>query len=132
MRAAARLSSGFLYVVSRSGTTGARSGLSHDLRETVARARRAAGSLPIAIGFGISTPETARRAARLADGVVVGSALMRAAEDAGADREKAVERLTRALASACCRRGKTIGSRESRIGKTTKPLRARGLRTKGS
>jgi tryptophan synthase alpha chain len=132
MRAAARLSSGFLYVVSRSGTTGARSGLSRDLRDTVARARRAAGALPIAIGFGISNPETARRAARLADGVVVGSALMRAAEVAGADRVKAVERLARSLASACRRRAETIGNRESRVGKKTKPRRARGLRTMGS
>ena len=101
MSAAARLSSGFLYVVSRSGTTGARSDLSRGLRETVKRARRAAGSLPIALGFGISTPETARRASRLADGVVVGSALMRAAETAGEGREKAVESLARALAAAC-------------------------------
>jgi len=132
MRAAAHLSSGFLYVVSRSGTTGTRSGLSHDLRDTVARARRAAGSLPIAIGFGISTPETARRASRLADGVVVGSALMRAAEEAGEDRENAVEQLARALASACRRRGKTIESRESRVGKTAKPRRARGVRTMDS
>ena len=107
MGAAARLSSGFLYVVSRSGTTGARSDLSRGLRETVKRARRAAGHLPIALGFGISTPETARRASRLADGIVVGSALMRAAEKAGEGREKAVESLARALAAACRRGGKT-------------------------
>jgi tryptophan synthase alpha chain len=105
MRAAARLSSGFLYVVSRSGTTGARSDLSRGLRETVERARRAAGSLPIAIGFGISSSETARRAARLADGVVVGSALMRAVEEAGEGRVEAVERLARTLAAACRRGG---------------------------
>ena len=110
MRAAARLSSGFLYVVSRSGTTGARSDLSRGLRETVERARRAAGSLPIALGFGISTPETARRASRLADGVVVGSALMRAAEEAGDGREEAVERLARALAGACRRSGRKTSS----------------------
>ncbi len=111
MREAARLSSGFLYVVSRSGTTGARTDLSRDLKGTVARARRASGGLPIAVGFGIATPETARRASRLADGVVVGSALMRAVEEAGEDREKAVERLARALASACRRRGRTPESR---------------------
>ncbi len=104
MRAAARLSSGFLYVVSRPGTTGARTSLPRDLAATARRARRAAGDLPIAIGFGISTPESARQAARLADGVVVGSALVAAAERAGPDRDRAVERLARELAGAC-RRG---------------------------
>jgi tryptophan synthase alpha chain len=125
MSAAARLSSGFLYVVSRSGTTGARSDLSRGLRETVARARRAAGSLPIALGFGISTPETARRASRLADGVVVGSALMRAAEEGGEGREKAVEALARTLAAACHRGGSSGGSGKSRPGKKTKARRGR-------
>jgi tryptophan synthase alpha chain len=101
MKEAARLSTGFLYVVSRSGTTGAQTRLPADLPRTVRRARRAAGSLPVAVGFGISTPETARLAARLADGVVVGSALVHASERAGQGREAAVERLTRALAGAC-------------------------------
>jgi tryptophan synthase alpha chain len=115
MSEASRLSSGFLYVVSRSGTTGVRSELSRGLRETIGRARRAAGSLPIALGFGISTPETARRASRLADGVVVGSALMRAVEVAGEGREKAVESLAGALAAACRRSGRTVESRLSRV-----------------
>ncbi len=103
MREAARLSSGFLYVVSRLGTTGARAALPADLERTVARSRRSAGELPIAVGFGISTPETARRAARLADGVVVGSALVRAAETAGERREEAVASLARSLVAACGR-----------------------------
>ncbi|HYR46186.1 MAG TPA: tryptophan synthase subunit alpha, partial [Thermoanaerobaculia bacterium] len=55
MREAARLSSGFLYVVSRAGTTGARASLPAELAATVRRARRAARSLPVAVGFGIST-----------------------------------------------------------------------------
>ena len=101
MREAARLSSGFLYVVSSLGTTGARPELPPDLARTVSRARKAAGALPIAIGFGISTPGTARRAAKLADGVVVGSALVRAAETAGELREKAVAALARSLRAAC-------------------------------
>ena len=101
MRAAARLSSGFLYVVSRPGTTGARADLPEDLPRTIARARKAAGKLPVAVGFGIATPNAARSAARLADGVIVGSALVRAAEEAGADREVAVERLARSLREAC-------------------------------
>ena len=103
MRQAARLSSGFLYVVSRTGTTGVRDGLPRDLPATVARARKAAGELPIAIGFGISRPDSARRAARLADGVVVGSALVRAAEVAGGRRVAAVETLARRLARSCRR-----------------------------
>jgi tryptophan synthase alpha chain len=114
MRAAARLSSGFLYVVSRAGTTGARSELALGLRETVERARRAAGALPIAVGFGISTPDTARRASRLADGVVVGSALMRAAEESGDGRERAVEALARSLVAACRRGGRKASFRALR------------------
>ena len=103
MGKAARLSAGFLYVVSRPGTTGARDRLPADLPATVRRARRAAGTLPIAIGFGVSTPEAARQAAALADGVVVGSALVRVADEAGARREIAVEELARSLVEACRR-----------------------------
>jgi tryptophan synthase alpha chain len=103
MSAAARLSTGFLYVVSRAGTTGARDRLPSDLAATVRRARRAARRLPIAVGFGIATREAAARAARLADGVVVGSALVAAAERAGPGRERAVESLARELATACRR-----------------------------
>jgi len=106
MAAAARLSSGFFYVVSRTGTTGTRRTLPAGLPETVRRARRAAGALPVAIGFGISTPESARAAAALADGVVVGSALVRAAEEAGEDRDRAVAQLARNLRVAC-ERGRT-------------------------
>ena len=101
MSAAARLSTGCLYIVSRTGTTGARQALPPELPATVGRARRAARGLPVAIGFGISTPEAARAAADLADGVVVGSALVRAAEEAGEQRERAVGALARSLAEAC-------------------------------
>jgi tryptophan synthase alpha chain len=66
---------GFVYLVARLGVTGARSSLATDLAASVARVRRAT-SLPIAIGFGISTPDQAQQAGRLADGVVVGSALV--------------------------------------------------------
>jgi tryptophan synthase alpha chain len=103
MRAAARLSSGFLYVISRPGTTGARANLPEDLPRTVERARKAAGGLPVAVGFGIATPDAARSAARFADGIIVGSALVRAAEDAGAGREEAVESLAATLRDACRR-----------------------------
>ena len=106
MAAAARLSSGFLYVVSRTGTTGARRALARDLPATVRRARGQARGLPIAIGFGIGTPDAAARAAALADGIVVGSALVRAAEEAEQGREQAVEALARSLARACRRKNR--------------------------
>jgi len=67
--------SGFLYYISRTGVTGARAVLRDDLAEEVERLR-AAQSLPVAVGFGISTPDQARTVAEVADGVVVGSALV--------------------------------------------------------
>jgi len=76
--------SGFLYYISRTGVTGARATLRETLGEEVARIR-AAVSLPVAVGFGISTPEQARQVAAVADGVVVGSALVQTLEDEGID-----------------------------------------------
>lgn len=99
MKAAARLSSGFLYVISRRGTTGARHSLPGDLADTMTRARRAAPRLPIAVGFGIASSGTARAAARLADGVVVGSALVARWEETGNVEE--VGRFARSLSRAC-------------------------------
>ena len=72
--------SGFVYLISRLGVTGLRSELPPDLPETIARLRQAT-SLPICAGFGISSPEQAVRVARLADGVVVGSAVVKAADE---------------------------------------------------
>jgi tryptophan synthase alpha chain len=66
---------GFVYLVARLGVTGARSSLDVDLHDSVSRVR-AATSLPIAVGFGISTAEQARKVGQMADGVVVGSALV--------------------------------------------------------
>jgi tryptophan synthase alpha chain len=71
--------SGFVYLISRLGVTGVRDELPAELPETVARLRRAT-ELPICVGFGISRPEQARAVARLADGVAVGSAVVRAAD----------------------------------------------------
>jgi tryptophan synthase alpha chain len=67
---------GFLYLVSLAGVTGARDELPAGLEAFVARAR-AAADLPLAVGFGISTPDQATRVARVADGVIVGSALVK-------------------------------------------------------
>ena len=79
-----RDATGFVYTVSLAGTTGERAELPPALAETLARVRSVA-STPVAVGFGISTPEQARAVAELADGVIVGSRLVRAAGDGGAE-----------------------------------------------
>ena len=66
---------GFVYLVSRLGVTGAAQSLSGRLAESIQSVRRVT-ALPIAVGFGISTPDQARAVGRMADGVVVGSALV--------------------------------------------------------
>jgi tryptophan synthase alpha chain len=66
---------GFVYLVARLGVTGASTSLGADLASSIERVRRTT-SLPVAVGFGISTPEQARTVAAMADGVVVGSALV--------------------------------------------------------
>ncbi|MFQ5690322.1 MAG: tryptophan synthase subunit alpha [Gemmatimonadota bacterium] len=71
--------SGFLYYISRLGVTGARDRLDEGLARRVEALRRQM-RLPVAVGFGISSPEHARAVARVADGVVVGSALIAALE----------------------------------------------------
>ena len=77
---AAAQSDGWLYLVTVTGTTGARSELSPALAGLVARAR-AHTDRPLYAGFGISTPEHARAAAELADGIVVGSRAVEIAEE---------------------------------------------------
>jgi tryptophan synthase alpha chain len=76
--------SGFLYYISRTGVTGARAELPEGLAEEV-RALKARVSLPVAVGFGISTPDQAAAVAGVADGVVVGSALIRSIEEGGVE-----------------------------------------------
>jgi tryptophan synthase alpha chain len=89
---------GFVYLISRLGVTGARADVPADLDVQVKRIRAAAPArLPIAVGFGIGTPAQAAAAARSADGVVVGSALMDALAKGGV---AAMQRLTRELAGA--------------------------------
>ena len=93
MREIARHGSGFVYLISRLGVTGTRDALPSDLPATLARLRGAT-DLPICVGFGISTPDQAAAVARLADGVVVGSAVVRAA-DAGVAHAAALVRSLR-------------------------------------
>lgn len=80
LRLAARETDGWLYLVTVTGTTGARSGLSGALAGLAARARAAAPETPLYAGFGISTPDDARAAAALTDGIVVGSRALEEAE----------------------------------------------------
>jgi tryptophan synthase alpha chain len=75
-------SRGFLYLIARLGVTGRRDELPGGLAESVARVRRAT-SLPIAVGFGISSPAQVRAVGELADGVVIGSALVEALDQGG-------------------------------------------------
>jgi tryptophan synthase alpha chain len=90
---------GFLYTVSVVGTTGERAGLAERFAEIVAQAK-AATAVPVALGFGISTPEQARQAAAAgADGVIVGTRLVRAAGEAQ-DPADAVGTLVAELAEA--------------------------------
>lgn len=78
----AREAEGFLYVVSSLGVTGTRSEITTDLASII-RVVRENTSIPCAIGFGISTPEQARKMAALSDGVIVGSAIVRLVEQYG-------------------------------------------------
>jgi len=71
----AKNTSGFVYCVSRTGVTGARTELSSELKELVARVRHATDK-PICVGFGVSQPEHVRKVAEIADGAVIGSALV--------------------------------------------------------
>lgn len=83
LKLVARYSSGFIYLVSRTGVTGERADLSAALQPLI-KATRAISNLPVAAGFGISTPAQAGAVAKIADGVVVGSAIVRLIEqDAG-------------------------------------------------
>ena len=80
LRRVAEASRGFVYAISRTGVTGERQALSDDARPLVARLR-ALTRVPVALGFGISTPEQVKQAAAAADAVVVGSALVRFLEE---------------------------------------------------
>ena len=79
MRDIALHGTGFVYLISRLGVTGVRDDIPAELPDTIARLREVT-SLPVCVGFGISRPEQAASVARLADGVVVGSAIVQAAE----------------------------------------------------
>ena len=80
IEAVAAHASGFLYLVSVTGVTGARSDLPPDLASFIARVRARAGGLPLVLGFGISSAAHVRQIEQLTDGFIVGSALVKAAQ----------------------------------------------------
>ena len=101
----AKQCTGFVYYVSRLGVTGEQSELAQDLAEQLARIK-AHTDKPIAVGFGISTPDQAAKVAHLAEGVVVGSAIVRLIAQQGDSPEapKVVEAFVKSLADAAKRR----------------------------
>lgn len=83
----AEMSRGFIYYISLTGVTGARKGLPDGLEQKVAVVRQAT-SLPVMIGFGISSPESASQAASISDGVIVGSAIVKLIADCDDPQER--------------------------------------------
>jgi tryptophan synthase alpha chain len=92
---------GFIYYVSREGVTGVQSSVASTMGARVSEIRQHT-KLPIAVGFGISTPEQARQVAKVADGVVVGSAIVQKISENSADSDLAsqVGEFVRALVAA--------------------------------
>ena len=95
----ARQAEGFIYVVSSLGVTGVRSEITTDLRSIVAAIRRNTDT-PCAIGFGISTPLQAKNMAEIADGVIVGSAIIKILEKYGQDSPRFVGEYVKSMKDA--------------------------------
>jgi tryptophan synthase alpha chain len=94
--ATAARAQGFIYLVSLTGVTGARANLTEGLADFVGRVR-AHTNAPLAVGFGISRPEQAAAVGRLADGVIVGSALINAVDAATTDKPGAAAAFVQSL-----------------------------------
>ena len=92
----AKEAEGFLYIVSSLGVTGTRSEITTDL-DSIVRVVRQNTDIPCAIGFGISTPEQAGKMARIADGVIVGSAIVKLLEKYGKEAPRYVGEYVRAM-----------------------------------
>lgn len=91
--------SGFLYYVSVAGITGSQQAAQTSIDDAVARIK-AVSTIPVAVGFGVRTPEQAEAIAKLADGVIVGSALVSLVKEHGAQAPEAIRALTASLANA--------------------------------
>ncbi len=92
-------SEGFLYYVSVAGITGKQQAAIDSIESNVARIKQST-DLPVAVGFGVRTPEQAAEIARVADGVVVGSAFIDLVEKCGKDAPAALQELTTAMVAA--------------------------------
>ncbi len=106
IKAAGKAGDGFLYLVSRTGVTGARRQLDPELEPLIQQVQKGS-KLPVAVGFGISDVDQVRQVARWADGVVVGSAIVNQVAAVGDANElaKAIETFVRPLVEACRRNG---------------------------
>ena len=103
----ARHASGFVYLVSVTGVTGVRPDLNYSL-ETLALQIQSISGLPVGVGFGVSTPEQVEKIAEYADGVIVGSAIVRIIEQHGSDKVTLLDELSKfiqALSAACNKPG---------------------------
>ena len=94
----AAASTGFAYIVSRRGITGESSALPPELPDRLARLREVTNA-PMAVGFGISSPDQVRDVVTLADAVIVGSAMVRRLHEQGGDPAQVAEQFTRELAA---------------------------------
>jgi tryptophan synthase len=117
------MASTFLYCVSVTGVTGARDALPEDLGDFIKRVR-AQTDLPLAVGFGISTPEMVNGVANIADGVVVGSAILNAMDKLGDDatteqRANAIREVTAKLCTGL-KQAKTAENQATKLGQVPK------------
>ena len=92
--------SGFIYVVSSLGVTGMRSEIKTDLNAILSDIR-AVSDLPLAVGFGINTPKQASKISKIADGVIVGSAIVKIIEEHGEDASEALKEYVSNMKRAC-------------------------------
>ena len=95
----AGVATGFLYIVSSMGVTGIRAKIETDLGAII-KAARSSSKLPVAVGFGISTPEQATDIAGIADGVIVGSAIVKLIEEHGKDANDPLRDYVKAMKAA--------------------------------
>lgn len=91
---------GFIYVVSSLGVTGMRSEIKTDLEAIISDIREVS-DLPLAVGFGINTPEQAENISRYADGVIVGSAIVKIIEEYGENAKEPLQEYVKSMKEAC-------------------------------
>lgn len=91
---------GFIYVVSSLGVTGMRSEIKTDLN-SILKDIREVTDLPLAVGFGINTPKQAEDISKIADGVIVGSAIVKIIEEHGENATKHLKEYVSSMKNAC-------------------------------